>query len=136
MDSSDEFIRHREVAFRGPHSEADQAQAACLLLSDTEAIREVRVLGLNRLVVTYDLRDLTYAELESALTELGFHLDNSLMIKVKRALYNYTEDTIRANLGLPNQCLGNCARKVFVNLYRQNKHGCRDHRPRHWRRYL
>ena len=136
MDSSDEFIRHREVAFRAPHSEPDQAQAACLLLSDTDAIQDVRLLAPNLLVVTYDLRDVTFAELESALTELGFHLDNGLMIKLKRALYNYSEDTIRANLGLPDQCFGNCARKIFINYYRQHEHGCRDHRPRHWRRYL
>jgi hypothetical protein len=136
MDSDDEFIRHREVAFRAPHSEPDQAQSACLLLADTDAIRDVHVLGPNRLVVTYDVRDVTFGELESALTELGFHLDNSLVMKLKRALYNYSEDTIRANLGLPPQCFGNCARKVFVNLYRQHEHGCRDHRPRHWRQYL
>ncbi|ACL71617.1 hypothetical protein Tgr7_0520 [Thioalkalivibrio sulfidiphilus HL-EbGr7] len=136
MDSDEEFIRHRELAFRGPHRDNDQARAACLLLSDTDAVQEVRVLGPNRLVVTYDLRQVTYSELESALTEMGFHLDNSLVIKIKRALYNYSEDTIRANLGIPSQCFGNCARKIFINHYRQHEHGCRDHRPRHWREYL
>lgn len=129
-------MRHREVAFRAPHRDPDQAQAACLLLSDAEAVDAVRVLGPNRLVVTYDLRKVTFAELEAALTEMGFHLDNSLMTKLRRALYNYSEDTVRANLGIPAQCVGNCSRKVFVNHYRNHAHGCRDARPPHWRQYL
>jgi hypothetical protein len=136
MDSAEEFIRHRELAFRDPHAEPDQARSACLLLADTDVVHEVRVLGPNRLVVTYDLRQVTYVELESALMELGFHLDNSLVMKLKRALYNYSEDTVRANLGLPNQCFGNCARKIFINHYRTHTHGCRDTRPPYWRQYL
>lgn len=136
MDPAEEFIRHRELGFRGPHNEPDQARAACLLLADTDAIEDVRVLGPDRLVVTYDLRKVAFAELESALTELGFHLDNSLVMKLRRALYNYSEETIRANLGLPSQCFGNCARKVFIHHYRTHAHGCRDTRPPHWREYL
>ncbi|MFN2348627.1 MAG: hypothetical protein ABR558_03495 [Thioalkalivibrio sp.] len=136
MDSDEEFTRHRELAFRGPHRDSDQARSACLLLSETEAVQAVRVLASNRLVVTYDLRLVTFSELESALTEMGFHLDNSLVMKLKRALYNYSEDTVRANLGIPNQCFGNCARKIFINHYRSHEHGCRDHRPPHWREYL
>jgi hypothetical protein len=136
MDSVQEFMRHRELAFRGPHRDPDQAQAACLLLSDADVVDAVRVLGANRLVVTYDLRKVTFAELESALTEMGFHLDNSLMTKLRRALYNYSEDTVRAYLGMSPHCFGDCARKIFVNHYRNHAHGCRDPRPPHWRQYL
>ena len=54
---------------------------------------------------------------------------------MKRALYYYTETTLRANCGCP-QGTSNCTKKVFALHYQQRDHSCRDHRPEHWRRYL
>ena len=86
------------------------------------------------LFVRYDITVVTLNILEEVLVELGFHLDNSLMYKLKRALYAYTEETQRANLGLEGE---SCAdRKVFIQNYLRRRHGCRDDRPEHWRGYL
>lgn len=137
MTESQGFIKHREIAFQGPHSEQNQAQRAILLLSDVQGVDQVHLLGVNRLSVSYDVRVFTLTDIENALTEVGFHLDNGLMCKLKRALYEYTEVTLRANLGLEQHaCQGQCAQKVFVEKYRSKRHGNRDERPAMYRDYL
>ena len=73
--------------------------------------------------------------IEDSLVELGFHLDNSLLYKLKRSLYHYTDETQRSNMGCcSDQC--QCTREVFINRYQRLMHGCRDSRPRYWREYL
>lgn len=132
MDST---IRTREFVFRGPRHEADQAPSAALLLADSPMVSEVSVAGPNRVLVSYDLREVSFAEIESALEELGFHLDNSLLTRLRRAYYAYCEDTSRANMQVSSNCFGHCARRIFVRHYQQSEHGCRDRRPSHWRSY-
>ncbi|WP_043739721.1 hypothetical protein [Thioalkalivibrio nitratireducens] len=131
----DTTVCARELAFRGPHREADQAPAAALLLSNSPVVQEVAVTGPNRVLVRYDLREVTFAEIESALEELGFHLDNSVLTRLRRAYYEYCEDTRRANLKVRSNCFGHCARRIFVREYQKHEHGCRDQRPEHWRAY-
>jgi hypothetical protein len=90
MDST---LRSRELVFCGPHWEADQAPSAALLLADSPMVSEVSVSGPNRVLIRYDLLEVTFAEIEAALQELGFHLDNSLLTRLRRAYYQYCEET-------------------------------------------
>jgi hypothetical protein len=137
MADENELIKHREIGFRGPHPDADQAGSAMLLLADAQGILDVRRISNVTIGVTYDLRLVYFAALESALQETGFHLDNSLLYKLRRALITYTEEIQRHNLGLEEMSCGqNCAQKVFISSYRKKEHGCRDDRPPHWREYL
>jgi hypothetical protein len=126
----------REVHFSGPHELHDQAPAALRWLVDSPLIIACEIAGLNRLRVEYDLREITFVEIESALQELGFHLDNSLFSKLRRAFHAYCDGTCRANMQIDPHCIGNCARRIFVKQYQRGEHGCRDTRPRHWREYL
>lgn len=136
-DEIADVIKHREIGFRGPHPDARQAHSATLLLHDVDGIMHVKPLDDMRIAVSYDLRKLTLAELEAALQEIGFHLDNGVLYKLKRALYEYTETVQRENLGLDRPaCTGDCAQKLFIKQYRDRRHGCQDDRPEHWRRYL
>lgn len=125
----------RELSLRGPHRERDQAPLVLQALADSPLIAQVTILGPNRLRLDYDLRDVTFVEIEAALEELGFHLDNSLLTRLRRALYAYCEDTRRANLQIPANCIGQCARRIFVRQYQKDTHGCQDQRPTHWRSY-
>lgn len=137
MTDEHSLIKHREIGFRGPHPDPYQARSAMLLLSDVEGVHNVTLLDERRIAISYDIRVLTFLELEEALQDVGFHLDQNLVYKLRRALYQYTEATQRANLGLePQACNGNCAQKVFVQHYRTRAHGCRDDRPAYWRKYL
>ena len=129
------FTKQRDVMFSPLHDAEHQASTASLMLVDLDGISAADVLSENHLIVQYDLRFFTLEDIEGLLVTVGFHLDNNLLIKIKRALYRYIEDTERANLG----CIegqSNCTREAYINRYQKLPHGCRDKRPDHWRNYL
>lgn len=131
----DELIKLREVMFCALNPDPRQAHTATLLLQGLDGIVEAEPLGDHLLQVRYDVTVITLRGIEEMLVEVGFHLASNLMSKLKRALYYYTEDTQRANLGLDGQTAARNV-KVFVQRYQQLRHGCRDDRPEHWRNYL
>jgi hypothetical protein len=128
-------IKHREVWFRGPHPDPLQAQSAFLLLSDLEGILAVRLVECTAdvLHVSYDVHIICLQHIEEILVEVGYHLDNNLLVKLKRAIYYYTEQVERETHGSQS---GNSTRNLFIEHYRRHTHGCRDERPQHWRKYL
>jgi hypothetical protein len=127
------LVKHREIRFCRLHPDKQQAQTASLLLSDVEGMHLLRPHDSYLLHISYDITCLNLNLIEDVLVDLGFHLDNSLMMKLKRALYYYTEEVERANLGI-DEC-GCADRQVFINRYLKLRHGCRDERPEHWRNY-
>lgn len=136
IDNPDQ-IKHREIWFRDPHPDTHQAHSAMLLLADVPGVLHIDRPDPehNGLAITYDLAQIDLQLIEQLLLELGFHLDNSLMSKLKRALYYYTEQTERENLGT-NRAQDHNTRDIFMRCYRCRRHGCRDERPEHWRQYL
>lgn len=131
----DDFIKHREILFDPLHPDSNQARTAAGLLEEIDGILQARALSPTSLVVRYDLGRITLEAIDQLLSDTGFHLDNSLLSKLKRSLFHYTEETLRANVGC-EQGQSNCTRKVFIQRYEQLPHGCRDERPEHWRHYL
>ena len=129
------LLKVREIAFCTLHPDANQAGSAAALLMEVDGIHRVDVAQPAILHVTYHLVAVCLADIEALLEDHGFHLDNRLVHKIRRALFHYTEETQRANLGCPKGD-ANCTQKVFVNRYRKRDHGCQDDRPEHWRRYL
>jgi hypothetical protein len=130
--SSEDLIKKREIRFCHLHPDKNQARSALLLLSDAEGIIDVQYGDALCLYVSYDVRLLTLQAIENVLIRLGFHLDSRLLSRMKRALYIYSEDTQRTNLGCSEIT---DTTTVFVN--RQAKgNRCRDRRPEHWRKYL
>lgn len=132
-DTSYDLIKHRELAFCKLHADPHQARSAILLFSDVVGIIQLELIDTHRLTISYDVRHITLEVIEETLTELGFHLDNSLLFKLKRALYYYTEEVQRENIG---HAKSQITRDVFINRYDRLRHGCRDGRPDHWRKYL
>ncbi len=126
-------IKHREIQFDALHPDAHQAQSAMLRLADIKGIEGSIVQTSVILVVSYDIHQITFDEILDELSQNGFHIYNSLLAKLKQALYNYTEQTERANLAV-NQNIN--TRNVFMKQYQRKPHGCRDQRPKHWRHYL
>ena len=127
-------LKVRELYFDPAHPEPDQVRIAALSLADVPGIIEVQLISAQSLRVSYELLVISLEQIENSLIEAGFHLSNKLLYKLKRALYYYTEETERANQGC-SKGDSNCTRKVFIEHYRHSKHGCRDHRPSHWRHY-
>jgi len=131
----DDLIKLREISFCTLHPDPRQAHSAASVLEDIEGVLELEVVEDALLRVRYHLLQITLADLEALIEARGFHLDNRLLQKLRRALYRYTEETQRANLGCAKG-ESNCTRKVFATSYKLRDHGCRDDRPQHWRRYL
>lgn len=128
-------IKHREIRFRGPHADSTPALTAARALAQVEGILHSQALNATTIKVSYDLHYVSLQLIDELLYELGFHLDNSLLVKLQRALYYYTEDLQRETLD--GQHLdNNNTQAVFINRYRHLEHGCRDVRPDHWRQYL
>jgi hypothetical protein len=128
-------VKHRQIPFSELHPLPDQAHRASLLLADIPGILRAEPLSARLLSVSYDLLQITLEEIEETIGELGLHLDNKLLHRIKRALCHYSEETFRANCGCARG-ERNCIQKVFASRYQTLEHGCRDHRPEHWRRYL
>ena len=128
-------IKQREIAFDSLQPGPQQVLTAVELLKDLEGVESVEANAEHRVEVRYDLRHVSLQMIEELLQELGFHLDNSLVFKLRRALYYYTEDNERTRVALhhgdPND-----TREVFMRRYARMRHGCRDERPGYWRRYL
>ena len=133
--SPDSMFKVREIVFCTLHPDEDQARSAAALLGGTKAVQRAVALNPGTLQVAYHLLETTLEEIEGMLEGKGFHLDNGLVYKIRRALHHYTEETQRANLGCAKG-EANCTQKVFINRYLQRDHGCQDDRPEHQRRYL
>jgi len=129
-----ELIKSREIGFVEPHPCPNQAGTAATLLDGMDGILGAEAPESTRLIVRYQLPQLSLQDIEAALTEVGFHLDGSLLARMKRAMINYLEETQCANLGC-TRGKSNCTLKVFINRYEKLAHGCRDRRPPHWRDY-
>ena len=129
-----ERTKHREVHFRAPPPAAEQAYHAALALRKIDGVLRAHSSAGPTVHVTYDLTEVSLQLIECLLIELGFHLDNSLLAKLKRALYYYTEQAEQETLGC-QRGRGNCTQAIFINRYQHLQHGCRDDRPDHWRHY-
>jgi len=129
-----ERTKHREVHFRAPPPAAEQAYHAAFALRKVEGVLRAHSSAGPVVHVSYDLTEVSLQLIECLLIELGFHLDNSLLAKLKRALYYYTEQAEQETLGC-QRGRGNCTQAIFINRYQHLQHGCRDDRPDHWRHY-
>ncbi|MCI0506723.1 MAG: hypothetical protein L0Z73_11520 [Gammaproteobacteria bacterium] len=135
MESANsDLIKHREILFMSPQREKDPAAAALALLNGIDGILSVTRTHAYGIHISYQLTRITLNEIEDALQEIGFHLDNSILSKLKRALFYYAEDTQLANLGY-DHAESKSTLEIFINRYNQLPHGCRDERPTHFRHY-
>lgn len=134
-NSDQDRVKRREIIFSGPHPDPQQAATAAALLQGMDGILLAEARTPLLLAVHYQIEYTCLAYLENLLQNHGLHIDNNLMAKLKRALAYYTEENQRDSLGCPHGD-SNCTTKVFISHYRRREHGCRDDRPKHWRRYL
>lgn len=122
--------KKREICFHPLHPA--QAAQALALLNGLENLQVVPGRS-NSIVVFYCITDYTLQGLERALAAQGFHLDNSLLQKMKRALVYYIEEVQFANLKAPVPELKQ--REISVKAYERHLHGDRDETPEEWREY-
>lgn len=87
------------------------------------------------IAVAYDLRDYCLEEIEGRLADRGFHLDNTLMSKMIRALIYYVEETQLHNLEAPDRPLKKSQNEAYTHAWERHLHGDHDDTPPEWREY-
>lgn len=122
----------REIVFNG--LPAGQAERARELLDGLDSIQAgIKPECDTTLVVRYKVTQYTLQGLEKALEAQGFHLDNSLLQKLRRALIYFCENVQRENLAI--NAPDAKSQQVFARVYEQHLHGDKDETPEEWREY-
>lgn len=101
MDNK-QLIKQREIRFRGPHHHGDQSTGACAFLEHLPGIIKTERQDAWCLSVVYDVQKICLRVVLRHLQLAGFHLDASLMVKLKLAMIEYAEENQRETLGLTN----------------------------------
>ncbi|MEZ5628038.1 MAG: hypothetical protein R3E34_11000 [Rhodocyclaceae bacterium] len=126
------LIKTREIRFRPmPPGQVDRALAALRRLRGLKVEPGPRELCLE---VEYSVLDFSLELLESALRDAGFHLDNSLYVKLVRALVYFSEETQRHNIASPERLIKQ-SNEVYIKVYDQHPHGDHDDTPVELRDY-
>ena len=110
-----------------------QAEHALVLLEGLEGLVAAVGSDGSRLLVRYHICEYTLEGLETALASQGFHLDNSLMSKLKRALAYFSESVQRRNVAADEPDIK--SQQAFMKVYENHLHGDRDDTPEEWRGY-
>jgi hypothetical protein len=110
-----------------------QVERALELLSGVEGLLVLRGEGVCALRVRYHVCEFTLEGIETALIAQGFHLDNSLLVKLKRSLAYFCESVQRRNLAANEPDIK--SQRAFVRVYEKHLHGDRDDTPEAWREY-
>ena len=121
----------REIVFH--ELPAGQAERALILLEGLDGLVVTVGPQENCLLVRYHICEYTLESLEMALASQGFHLDNSLLSKLRRALAYFSESVQRRNVAADEPDIK--SQQAFINVYERHLHGDRDDTPEEWRGY-
>lgn len=123
--------KDREIVFHPlPPGQVERAR---ILLEGLDGLVVMECGDGCRLLVRYHVCEYTLEGLETALADQGFHLDNSLLTKVKRALAYFCEGVQRRNVAANEPDIK--SQQAFMKVYERHLHGDRDDTPEEWRAY-
>lgn len=123
--------KDREIVFHPlPPGQAERAR---ILLEGLDGLAVAATSDGCRLLVRYHVCEYTLEGLETALADQGFHLDNSLLAKVRRALAYFCEGVQRRNVAANEPDIK--SQQAFMKVYERHLHGDRDDTPEEWRFY-
>lgn len=111
-----------------------QVPEAADQLGSLERLHAEALLQKRAVEVDYELSDYTLRELEEHLVEKGYHLDNTLMSKLVRALIHYSEETQLHNMQAPERLIKK-SHEAYIQAWEQHPHGDHDETPPDWREY-
>ena len=123
--------KNREIVFHPlPVGQVERAQS---LLEGLEGLDVTIAIESHRLLVRYHVCEYTLEGLETALVSQGFHLDNSVLSKIKRVVAYYCESVQRRNVAANEPDIK--SQRAFVRVYERHLHGDCDETPEEWRDY-
>ncbi|QBC42983.1 hypothetical protein C1H71_05060 [Iodobacter fluviatilis] len=131
MKPADPLSRQHDIQF---YPRPAQANHAFQFLATLTGISVQIFASKHRICVRYQIKEHTLQSIENQLKAAGFHLDESILSKIKRALIYYCEDIARSNLEIPEHNIK--SRDVYVKVWDNHPHGDHDETPEELRRYL
>lgn len=111
----------------------DQATQAARLLSRHDDLHVAAKPSELAITVHYEITSWTLISIEEHLAEAGFHLDGSLLHRLKRALIHYTETVQLENLHHPEREYK--TKEVYIHAWEHHPHGDYDETPEELREY-
>lgn len=137
---SQQIIKRREICFCSLHADPDQAHSAVFIVNDLKGIIISHALDNNCIQLAYDLGQINLEEIEEILRNEGFHLDNSILSKIKRSIIHYCEETCQENFKdeqlikeVHDKHMGDI---IYLRPLKKKLCDCKDQRSEHWRQYL
>lgn len=128
MPLCNDIIKNRDIRFK--LTSADQAAKAAQLLKDVPGVEHIEATAADCLHIRYTVETLTLQMIESALREVGFELDDGFLMRLKRAVFSYCEDALRASIGVDDN---ENEHSPSLSL---PHHALEDPRPHDWRKYV
>lgn len=111
----------------------DQATQAARLLSRLDDLHVTAKPSELAITVHYEITRWSLISIEEHLAEAGFHLDGSLLHRLKRALIHYTESVQLENLHHPEREYK--TKEVYIHAWEHHPHGDYDETPEELREY-
>ena len=99
MDDT-ECYRCRLFYLKRSADPAKQADAACEVLAGTKGVMLAAATSVNSIHLIYSLNHLSFELLTDLLNELGFELDDSILLSLRKTIFQFLEDNARENLQL------------------------------------
>jgi hypothetical protein len=128
MPLCNDIIKDREIRFK--LSTPDQAAKAEQLLKEVPGVEFIETIDSASLRIRYSVEALTLQMIEAALRDVGFDLDDSLICKLKRAVFSYCEDALRASIGVDHDSSDSPPALTLP------QHVLEDPRPHDWRKFV
>ena len=130
MTAACDVNKRRELVFHP--LPLGQIALAANLLGQVPGL-EVSQVGPLSLQLEYCIADHCLEDIENLLWSEGFHLEGTLLIRIKRNLVYYCERVQRENLGKPAPRTKNYP--AHVEAWNKRPHGDHDETPTEWRQY-
>lgn len=131
MTTPCDIVKRREIVF-DPFP-PDQVGRAMELLSGLPDLETRRASAPHTFEISYRIDQYHLEAIEAALEAQGFHLFNTLLTRLKRALVYYCERTQLENMQTVETASKNFS--AFVSDWAKRPHGDRDETPAEWRQY-
>ncbi len=122
-----ERYRCRRIYLKPSEDPALQAETACTALTNVDGILLAAAHSQNCVHIVYSLDELTLDLIIELLGELGFELDNSFLLSVRRTIYGYLEENARDNLHLDANAEGDGASATHDIPHQDAEHYWEDY---------
>ncbi len=130
MTAACDIQKRREIVFHPlPPGQIEHALA---LLAQLPGLKSSEI-GPLAVQIEYCITEHCLEDIEALLHQHCFHLEGSLLIRIKRNLAYYCERVQRENLGKPAPRTKNYP--AHIEAWAKRPHGDHDETPAEWRQY-